>query len=84
LCVLYDGRGCPNGNPNPDAYTNGNPNRDTEVIVTGGQTFSGKTVKVSFQNNTAVSQLLTGLSMTWPQLTNGQPAVGQDGQYHDL
>jgi hypothetical protein len=26
---------------------------------------------VTFQNNTAVGQVLTGLSMTWPQVTNG-------------
>ena len=26
---------------------------------------------ITFQNNTAVAQVLTGLDMTWPQATNG-------------
>jgi hypothetical protein len=41
------------------------------LIVAGGQTASGKTFTVTFQNGTAVSQVLTGLSFNWPQVPNG-------------
>jgi hypothetical protein len=45
------------------------------VIVTnktfGGGGMAAKTVTVTFRNNTAVAQVLTGLAMTWPQATNG-------------
>jgi hypothetical protein len=45
------------------------------VIVTnktfGGSGGAAKTVTITFQNNTAVAQVLTGLDMTWPQATNG-------------
>ena len=37
----------------------------------GGSGGAAKTVTVTFQNNTGVGQVLTGLSMTWPQATNG-------------
>jgi hypothetical protein len=40
------------------------------VIVTN-KVFTGKQVQITFQNNTAVGQVLTGLDMTWPQATNG-------------
>jgi hypothetical protein len=36
-----------------------------------GPSGATKTVVITFQNNTGVSQVLTGLSMTWPQGTNG-------------
>jgi hypothetical protein len=34
--------------------------------------FTGKTVVITFQNNTASPQTLTGLSMSWIQATNGK------------
>ena len=40
-------------------------------IIVGDQTFSGKNVTVKVFNNTGVSQTLTGLSISWPQGTNG-------------
>jgi hypothetical protein len=40
------------------------------VIVTN-KALGAKQVQITFQNNTAVAQVLTGLDMTWPQLTNG-------------
>jgi hypothetical protein len=40
-------------------------------IIVGDQTFSGKNVTVKVFNNTGASQTLTGLSITWPQGTNG-------------
>jgi xanthine dehydrogenase iron-sulfur cluster and FAD-binding subunit A len=40
------------------------------VVVTN-KTFSGKTVVITFQNNTTMGQELTALSITWPQATNG-------------
>jgi hypothetical protein len=57
----------PTPTPTPSATATATPG----TIVAGGQTFSGKTVVVKFQNDTAVSQVLTGLSITWPQGTNG-------------
>ncbi len=45
------------------------------MIVTnktfGGGGMAAKRITVTFQNNTAVAQVLTGLDMTWPQATNG-------------
>ncbi len=46
------------------------------MVVATSKTFGGsgpaaKTVTVTFQNNTGTGQLLTGLSITWPQATNG-------------
>jgi hypothetical protein len=35
------------------------------------KTFSSNKVTITFQNNAAVDQVLTGLAMTWPQATNG-------------
>jgi hypothetical protein len=35
------------------------------------KTFSTNKVTITFQNNGAVGQVLTGLAMTWPQATNG-------------
>jgi hypothetical protein len=37
----------------------------------GGSGGAAKTVTVTFQNDTAMGQVLTGLSMSWPQATNG-------------
>jgi hypothetical protein len=52
--------------PTPTATATATP---TTVIVTN-KTLSGKTVVITFLNNTAVNQVLTGLDMTWPQATN--------------
>ena len=41
------------------------------MIVVTAETFSSNKVTITFQNNAAVDQVLTGLSMTWPQATNG-------------
>jgi hypothetical protein len=41
------------------------------MILVGNKTFGNKTVTVQFFNDTGVSQVLTGLSITWPQATNG-------------
>jgi cell division septation protein DedD len=41
------------------------------TISVTSKTFSSNTVAITFQNNTAVGQVLTGLAMTWPQATNG-------------
>jgi hypothetical protein len=40
-------------------------------MIVGTKTLSGKNIKVSFFNNTGAPQRLTGLSMSWPQPTNG-------------
>jgi len=41
------------------------------MIVVTAETFSSNKVTITFQNDAAVDQVLTGLSMTWPQATNG-------------
>jgi hypothetical protein len=40
-------------------------------VVAGGKAFSGKTVTVKVENDTASPQVLTGLALTWPQVPNG-------------
>jgi hypothetical protein len=40
-------------------------------LVVTSKTFSRKNVKVDIKNNTGVNQVLTGLSIPWPQATNG-------------
>jgi hypothetical protein len=75
-CVTFTYQGPPQvatPTPTPSATPTVAP-----VIVAGGQTYGGsggaaKTIKVTFQNNTATSQVLDGLGfpMTWPQSPNG-------------
>jgi hypothetical protein len=73
-CVTftYNGPTQP-GTPTPTATPTPTPG----TLIAGGQTFSSKTVKVSFQNNTGTSQILDGLGsnggtvVTWPQPPNG-------------
>ena len=43
----------------------------TVIARAFGLTRSVKTVTVTFRNDTTVGQVLTGLSITWPQATNG-------------
>ena len=76
---------CPSGKwciaPNPTALHNSpakacpsptRPDADAApTVVVTGKTLSKKNVKINFKNNTAVNQVLTGLSITWPQATNG-------------
>ena len=40
------------------------------MVVTAKQ-LSSKQVKITFQNNTTTGQVITALSITWPQGTNG-------------
>jgi septal ring-binding cell division protein DamX len=71
-CVYFTMAGAaPTATPTPTPTPTATPTATPGTIVAGGKTFSSKTVNVSFQNNTAVSQVLTALSMTWPQGTNG-------------
>ena len=71
-CVYFTMAGSPPAvTPTPTPTPTATPTPTPGAIVAGAQTFSGKTVKVSFQNNTGTSQLLTGLSFMWPQVTNG-------------
>jgi hypothetical protein len=41
------------------------------AISVTNKTFSSTKVTITFQNNGAVGQVLTGLAITWPQATNG-------------
>jgi len=54
-------KACPTPSPTPTPTT----------LVVTSKTLSKKDVKVNIKNNTAVNQVLTGLSITWPQGTNG-------------
>jgi hypothetical protein len=54
-------KACPTPSPTPTPTT----------LVVTSKTFSKKNVKVDIKNNTAVNQVLTALSITWPQGTNG-------------
>jgi hypothetical protein len=76
-CVFFTMAGpAPTATPTPTPTPTATPTATPGTVIAGGQTYGGsggsaKTVKVSFQNNTAVGQELTGLSITWPQATNG-------------
>jgi len=71
---------CPSGEwciaPNPTALHNSpakacpSPTPPATVVVTDKK-FDKKKVTITFKNNTTVAQVLTGLSITWPQATNG-------------
>jgi hypothetical protein len=79
-CAFITMPGGPPASPTPTATASPTPTptptptATPATIVVGGQVLgpsSGtKTVVITFQNNTAASQVLTGLSMTWPQATN--------------
>jgi hypothetical protein len=61
--------------PNPTATATATftptPTPTPLTIVVTTKTFSSSRVTITFQNNDAVDQVLTGLAMTWPQATNG-------------
>ena len=54
--------------PTPSATATATP---TPAVVVTSKTFSGKTVTITFQNQTTSAQVLTALAITWPQATNG-------------
>jgi hypothetical protein len=80
-CAFITVPGPPPGTPSPTPTASPTPTPTPTPtatpagVVVGGKLFgpSGatKTVVVTFQNNTGVSQLLTALSFTWPQNPNG-------------
>jgi hypothetical protein len=78
-CVYFTmGGPAPTATPSPTATATATatPTATPAVVAATSKTFGGggaasKTVTVTFQNGTAVGQVLTGLSMTWPQITNG-------------
>src|SRR4029077_2391495 len=68
---------CPSGKwcvaPNPTVLHNSPAKAcpiPATVVVTAKQ-LSTKQVKITLQNNTTMGQVITGLSITWPQGTNG-------------
>jgi hypothetical protein len=67
-CVTftYNGTTQPGG-PTPTPT----PTPAPGMLIAGGQTYAGKTVTVTFQNNTTMPQTLTTLSIHWPQAPNG-------------
>jgi len=76
-CVFFNVPGpAPTASPTPTSTPTPTPTATPGLIVAGGKTYGGsggasKTVTVSFLNQTSSNQELTGLSMTWPQATNG-------------
>ena len=73
-CVFFTMAGpAPTATPSPTATATATPTATAApaVVAATGKTFSGKNVTVTFQNDTAMAQVLTGLSITWPQATNG-------------
>jgi hypothetical protein len=63
----------PGGTPSPTPSASPTPTPTPAVVVTN-KTFGGtqaKTVTVTFQNQTAIGQVLTALTINWPQATNG-------------
>jgi hypothetical protein len=61
-CGYFTMPGGPTPTPSPSA---------TPQVVVTGKTFSTNKVTVTFQNQTTSGEVLTGLSITWPQATNG-------------
>jgi len=80
-CAFITIPGPPPGTPSPTPTASPTPTptptptaTPATLVAAGkllGPSSATKTVVITFQNNTAVSQVLTGLSMTWPQATNG-------------
>ena len=61
----------PTASPTPTPTPTTTPGAVTVIARAFGLTRSAKTVSVTFRNDTTVGQVLTGLSITWPQATNG-------------
>jgi hypothetical protein len=57
--------------PTPTASATATATATPASVVVTDKTFAAKVVTVTFQNNTANPQVLTGLTMTWHQATNG-------------
>jgi hypothetical protein len=73
-CVTftYQGPTQPGATPTPTPTPSPTPATVSATSKTfGGSGGAAKTVTVTFQNNTAVGQELTTLSITWPQMPNG-------------
>jgi hypothetical protein len=74
-CVYFTMPGPPPPPPSPtptaSPTTTPTPTPTPGTILVGGQAFSGKTLTVKFFNETGSSQVLTGLSLRWPQSPNG-------------
>ena len=71
-CVYFTMPGpAPTATPTPTATATATPTATPGQIVVGGKVLTAKTVTVKFRNDTSSSQVLTGLSITWPQSTNG-------------
>jgi hypothetical protein len=58
----------PTASPSPTSTPTPTPG----VMIAGDQTFAGKTVTVTVQNDTGSNQVLTALSFNWPTTPNGK------------
>jgi hypothetical protein len=74
-CVYFTMPGAaPTATPSPTATATASATATATpaTVVASDKTFAAKVVTVTFQNNTASSQVLSGLTMTWPTSpTNG-------------
>jgi hypothetical protein len=74
-CAYITMPGGPAASPTPTATVSptptATPTATPGTVAATSKTFSGKTIIVTFENNTAMNQQLTRLRMTWPQATNG-------------
>ena len=61
----------PTASPTPTPTPTATPGTLYASGKTLGPSGATKTIQITFQNDTASSQVLTGLQMTWPQGTNG-------------
>jgi len=63
----------PTASPTPSATATATatPTATPTTVIVTSKTFSAKTVTITFKNNTNSGQVLTALSITWPQATNG-------------
>jgi hypothetical protein len=63
----------PTASPTPTATATATatPTATPATVIVTNKVFNNKTVQITFQNNTAVAQVLTGLDMTWHQAVNG-------------
>jgi hypothetical protein len=70
--------------PNRPAQLAAKPCPTLLTVIVTSKPLSSKDVKITFKNNTTVSQVLTGLSLTRLQGTNGNLNNIKPGREHDL
>lgn len=70
--------------PNCPAQLAAKPCATLLTVIVTSKSLSSKDVKITFKKNTTVGQVVTGLSLTRPQGTNGNLNNIKPGREHDL